>query len=55
VAFLQGFCDFWCAKRGELGGKTWWNCGESVVEITSKSVPLKHDNFFAHFSVFVRD
>jgi hypothetical protein len=52
MAFLQGFFDFRCAERGELGGKTWWSCGETVVEITSKSAPLQQANFFAHFRFF---
>jgi hypothetical protein len=50
--FCRGFCDFRCAERGELRGKTWWSCGESVVEITSKPVELKRANFFAHFRFF---
>jgi hypothetical protein len=50
--FCREFCDFRCAERGELHGKTWWICGESVVEITGKSTQLKHANFFAHFSDF---
>jgi hypothetical protein len=52
MAFLQGFFNFWGAERGELHGKTWWICGGSVVEITSKSIRLKHANFFALFFNF---
>jgi hypothetical protein len=50
--FCGGFCDFRCAERGELRGKTWWSCGETVVEITSGSVQLKHANFSHIFSIF---
>jgi hypothetical protein len=50
--FCSGFCDFRCAERGELRGKTWWSCGETVVEITGRSVQLKHANFLHIFRFF---
>jgi hypothetical protein len=50
--FCRGFCHFWCAERGELAGKTWWSCGESVAASTSKSAPLKNANLYPHFSIF---
>jgi hypothetical protein len=51
--FCRGLFDFRCAERGELRGKTWWSCGESVVEITSRSVQLKHANFLHIFRLFL--
>jgi hypothetical protein len=45
MTFLRGFCDLWCAKRGELRGETWWNCGESVAGNDSKSGHEKHASF----------
>jgi hypothetical protein len=53
MAVLQGFCDFRCAERGELRGKTWWSCGESVVEITSRWAQLKHANFLDVLQIFL--
>jgi hypothetical protein len=50
--FCRGFCDFRWAERGELRGKTWWSCGETVVEITSRSLQLKHANFYTFFDFF---
>jgi hypothetical protein len=51
--FCGGFCDFRCAERGELRGKTWWSCGETVVEITSRSLQLKHAIFLHVFRFFL--
>jgi hypothetical protein len=49
VAFLQGFLRFTVRKRGELRGKTWWNCGESVAGNDNKSGHEKHASFFEFF------
>jgi hypothetical protein len=46
---LQGFCQFRRAERGELAGKTWWSCGESVAENNSKSASQKHASFLHIF------
>jgi hypothetical protein len=35
-----------CAKRGEVRGKSWWICGESVVGNDTKSTAEKYANFF---------
>jgi hypothetical protein len=43
--FCRGFCDFHRAKRGEVRGKSWWICGESVVGNTIKSITEKYANF----------
>jgi hypothetical protein len=30
--FYRGFWEKACAACGDLRGKTWWDCGENVVE-----------------------
>jgi hypothetical protein len=50
--FCRGFYDFGCAERGELRGKTWWSCGESMAGNYSKSAPLKHRKFLHIFDFF---
>jgi hypothetical protein len=52
MVFLQRFCNFGSAERGEMGGTTWWSCGESVVESDGKLIREKHANFSAHLLNF---
>jgi hypothetical protein len=49
--FCRGFCEFRCAERGELAGKTWWSCGESVAGNNSKSGPQGHAIFLHIFKL----
>jgi hypothetical protein len=49
VAFLQGFCHFRHAERGEMYGKTWSIRGENVAANDSKSGHEKHATFLHIF------
>jgi hypothetical protein len=49
--FCRGFGEILCVERGELAGKTWWSCGESVAEITANR-HRKTCRLFAHFQIF---
>jgi hypothetical protein len=37
VVFYRGFCGIVVRRTWYLDGKTWWDCGESVVENDTKS------------------
>jgi hypothetical protein len=37
VVFYRGFCGIVVRRTWYLGGKTWWDCGENVVENDIKS------------------
>jgi hypothetical protein len=54
VAFLQGFCHFLGAERGELRGTTWWVGGESVAGNDSNQ-SLKNMPAFAFFRFICND